>query len=177
MSVALESRASRAESGQERASAMLPVLRPFRAADYVALHALCSRTHGQPLVDDPMAVGAAYAASGPAFTALSGGCVMAIAGLVLIWPGRASAWAVLNPAARGDLRAALWITIQIRKSLRVLARAHGLRRIEAQARRDDPRAIRWLMALGFTAEGELDRYGPDGADYLAFSRLTEDARG
>ena len=45
------------------------------------------------------------------------------------------------------------------------------RRIQANVKADDERAVRWIRLLGFENEGLMRAFGPDGADFRRFVRL------
>lgn len=105
------------------------------------------------------------AASGRAWTGLYDGRVIGVAGLGTHWAGRAEAWCLL---AR-DVPVRAWPAIH-RAALREIAAA-GLRRIEATSRAGFEQGGRWLLMLGFHAEGAMPAYGPDGSDHIRWARV------
>lgn len=46
----------------------------------------------------------------------------------------------------------------------------NLHRLQITVRCEDMRAVRWARAIGFTIDGMMMRYGPDGSDYYLMSR-------
>lgn len=158
-----------------------PTVRPFEPLDYVTLHSLCARQQGRPLVPDPWAVGEAYQKAGPAFTVEGVICgtthsVIASAGLVLQWPGRATSWAILTPDLRSDVRLALWLVLTIKRGLKALIAHHGLRRVEADVVCGNGDGVRLVRALGFgPPEGISRKYGLAGEDCLRYAMIVEGA--
>jgi hypothetical protein len=132
---------------------------PFEPAHYVAA------TQGQVLWQDAAEVGRIWARSGPAFTALLDGEVLAVAGIALAlpWGGVGHAWAVVTPQARAH---GVWLTRQIIRGLRAIVQAHRLRRVEADVVAGHERAEALVYALGFRDEHLMRAYGPDGVDFL-----------
>lgn len=167
-------------------------VRPFRTSDYVALHEAILQANGIRMVENPVAVGAAYGAGGPAFTAFLQGAIpmggwensylLGSAGLVIQWPGRATAWAVLSPELRRQPRLALWFTSRLKGTLRRLMVEHRLHRVEADVWAKNGTGIRWLKAIGFGSpladdpnarapEAFMESYGPNGEDAYRYVLL------
>lgn len=98
---------------------------------------------------------------------LEGSRVAACAGFLLPWPGRAVAWSLFGIVAAGE-----WAPIYRRcaRMIRSAERA-GLRRIEAQADAGFRPACRFLEALGFTPEGLMRAWSPDGRDHWLYARV------
>ena len=42
-------------------------------------------------------------------------------------------------------------------------------------RQDHGVSVRWLHRLGFTYEGRMEAYGPDGSAHLRFARFRDDS--
>ena len=91
--------------------------------------------------------------------------VVACAGVLKIWEGRAVAWAMFDHELGGT--GMLRVTREIRKKLDEL----DFRRIEATAITSFPPAARFLEMLGFHAEGVMLKYGSDGSDHILFARV------
>lgn len=101
--------------------------------------------------------------AGPCWTAVHGGQVLACAGLVIYWHGRAGAWMLLS--ADFPRRAWPWAR---RTVLEGMARARdqlGLRRIEAETLADWPPGATFLRGCGFHREGRMLQYSAEGDDY------------
>lgn len=101
---------------------------------------------------------------GCSFTAMDGDRVLAIAGVVPLWEGRAEAWALLSANIRRDFLA---IHHAVERWLQVCP----FRRVEAAVDAEFPEAVRWVERLGFEREGPLRAFTPDGRDCIRFARV------
>lgn len=104
-------------------------------------------------------------AAGPAWAAIADGEVIACAGLVPVWEGRAYAWALL---ARGAGRHMLRLTRQIRSRLD----AAGYRRVEMAVDSGFGAGCRWATLLGFRLETPFPMQGylPNGKAAYLYAR-------
>lgn len=102
------------------------------------------------------------AMAGNSYTIVRDGAPIACGGVIPLWPGVASAWALA-----GDLDFALARLI-LRQVRRAIAEIDGLRRVEATARADWPQAQNLLRHLGFRPELRLDAYDVEGGDHILF---------
>lgn len=109
-----------------------------------------------------------YAQWGPAWTLLSDGRPIMSGGVVILWPGVGEAWTLISKQVTDYPLAAVKA---LRKCIAEAVERHGLRRIQATARRNDDRAVALLHVLGFKVEGLMPRYGPDGEDYYMCGRV------
>lgn len=101
---------------------------------------------------------------GKSFTAMDGERVLAIAGVIPIWKGRGEAWALLG----GDIRRHF---LAIHHAVARFLDVCELTRIEAAVDADFPQGRAWVERLGFTYEGPLAKYTPDGRDCLRYARI------
>lgn len=94
------------------------------------------------------------------------GNLVACAGISEIWKGVGMAWAVFGELPQGSTRrvALLFYDYLVR-----LMEWHGLWRVQADVKADFPAGHRFVRFLGFTHEGSMRAYGPDGADYERYS--------
>lgn len=129
----------------------------------------------RPMPADWRDQGAAMLRAGPCWTAVHEGQVLACAGLVLHWRGRAGAWCAIG--ADFPRRAWPWLHREVAARLPMLMRELGLRRLEAEAIAGWPQGALWLRRLGFRHEGPMRAFGPDGADYDRWALLKEPAHG
>lgn len=95
-------------------------------------------------------------------TLLIGGEIAGIMGVAPIWDGLGEVTMVPSPLLYRHLKVVLrqaptWIDT----AFNVL----GLRRLQALSLVDHPKHARFLKALGFTHEGTLRGYGPNGEDF------------
>lgn len=142
----------------------------MRARPYIAGDARLVRVQAEQTIEARGSVGLeadAAAKAGPSYTILNADRVVAVGGLVPLWRGFATAWAF---AEELDARTGAFVRGQIRTAINELG---FVRRIEATARADFPRAMGFLMALGFDPVALLKSYGADGADYWLYAWLKE----
>ena len=90
------------------------------------------------------------------------------AGILPQWPGRAIAWALLTR----ELTARHFLRVH-HKVLNVLLGAHGrgARRIETTVDAGFDAGHRWARALGFSPEGLMRSYSPEGRDHVLYARI------
>lgn len=109
------------------------------------------------------------AAAAASWSAMLDGRCIGLGFVWVRWPGRAEAGLLLGAGVVGSLMVPVH-----RKTTAVLAetaRLHSLRRIETTVRQGFEAGHRWANMLGFTAEGILRRYAPDGSDYVMYALL------
>ena len=108
--------------------------------------------YGQELVD-----------AGPCYTVRQGGKIICCAGVVELWQGRASAWALLSGEAGRSM-------IGLHRMVEDFLDGCGIRRVEAYVYPDFEPGHRWARMLGFEREG-LMRAFQQGADMYMYSRI------
>lgn len=113
--------------------------------------------------------GAKLLASGPCWSAVHDGEVIACAGLALHWPGRAGAWCLIG--ARFPRSGWIWLHRQVSQGLAKATADLRLRRIEAEAAYGWPPGARWLGMLGFEREGVMRAFGHGGEDFERWARI------
>jgi len=111
----------------------------------------------------------ARAAAGWAFSGFEQGQWLGAAGLLPWWPGVAEAWLLLAPAGR---KVPLAAVRALKKGLETLIQTMRVHRLQASVRADFGQARKMAEVLGFHEESRMAKYGPDGADYLRYVRLT-----
>ena len=102
--------------------------------------------------------------TGKAFTAIDGETVLACAGIVPFWEGRAEAWAIMSH----DLKRHFLL---IHRATERFLDACGFPRVEANVDANFGCAQRWMDMLGFVSEGLMHKYTPDGRDCTRFARI------
>jgi len=108
--------------------------------------------------------GRALCAAGEGFTAFAGVTVIACAGVVRCWPGRAQAWSLMSehlPQYKKSIHKAV---------TRYLDRC-VVRRLEMTVDPTHAAAMRWAERLGFTYESTMPGYGPFGETHAMYVRL------
>jgi len=110
---------------------------------------------------------ASQAAMGAAVTAFMYNRPIAVFGVVHIWNGVGEMWSLFDNAAR-EYRATM--LRGGRTFTDIAMRYLHLHRLQITVRCEDMRAVRWARAIGFTIDGMMIAYGPDGSDYYLMSR-------
>lgn len=109
--------------------------------------------------------GTSLAVPDKSFAALDGDRVLACAGVLPLWEGRAEAWALLSPDLKRNF-------VHIHFATARFLGACGIRRIEAHVDAELGCAKRWVEMLGFEYEGPLRSFTPDGRDCLRYARVS-----
>lgn len=107
------------------------------------------------------------AQSGNAFTAILHGSPVACFGSVHIWNGVEEMWLLIEERGR-KFSKSLTRAAMAYRDFRVIS--GNLHRIQITVRCEDMRAVRWGTAIGFTIDGMMKAYGPDGSDHYLMSR-------
>lgn len=106
------------------------------------------------------------------FTMLKDGSPIACAGLIPLWHGRASAWALIgNRVDRYDM---IWIHRRVRFFLDMIQRDQLYRRIEATVLNSFDEGHRWVRLLGFEPEGLMRCYDAWAQDNMLYARVRYD---
>ena len=138
------------------------IVEPYRAEH---LHAL-DLQEAQAYIGPNLTVEHAKALeSVHAITATQDGRVLAVGGVIELWPGRAFIWSYL------DRQAAKHMIAIHRVAQRMLAGYHGSR-IEADVDLDFEPGHRWMKMLGFKLETAcMLKYRPDGGAMSKYVRI------
>lgn len=139
--------------------ATTPRLVPFRA-DHLRL--FVNRDNGQNHLLDK--------ANNPAFTAILNHKIYGCAGIILNWPGFATAWTLFTKELIDEYP--IWTTKTVRAVLKDWIRMYKLQRIELTALAEHKNYGRWAEALGFEAEhGYARKYTPDHKDVIRYELI------
>lgn len=106
--------------------------------------------------------------SGPAYTLIIDDQVVGCAGVILLGWNRGEAWTLFSSLL---YRYKLTVIKSIRTYLERIARAHKLKRIQAQVRSDFREGMRFMEFMGFESEGVLKAFGPRGEDIIMYARI------
>lgn len=105
-------------------------------------------------------------------TMWAGDVPIAAYGIVSMWEGVATVWALLSDEATDTYPVAL--TRRVREMLDEMIDSMEIVRVQAEARVDHPAARNWLEGFGFEVEGTMACYGPeDHADYYLMARIMD----
>jgi RimJ/RimL family protein N-acetyltransferase len=102
--------------------------------------------------------------AGPCYSAFCGARVVACAGIVEFWAGRAQVWSLLAEEMPQYRKA-------IHRAVKGFLETYRVRRLECLV---DPRSepsMRWATHLGFHVEHLMRAYTPHGDDQLMYVRL------
>lgn len=137
---------------------------PFQANHLAALNLQPAQAYMLPYIERADYT-VALESSGPAYSALADGRIIACAGVAEIWPGRGAAWALLansGPCHFGTVHRAVCRFLD----------GCGIRRVEAYVDPEFDAARRWMRLLGFRLEtpDPMRAFGDDGRDMLLYAR-------
>jgi hypothetical protein len=139
-------------------------IEPFKP-EHLAMLAL--QPHQQPMRAFMQTPGyAEMLAETDAFTVYIDGRIVMCAGVMTLWEGRGTAWALLTGDLGGEHMR------RVHYAAKRYFDASTLRRIEATCDVDFEEGHRWLRLLGFTLETPVMRnYRPDGGDESMYVRV------
>lgn len=109
----------------------------------------------------------------PAFTALFEDKIVGVGGLLILWDGVGEMWLMLTADCKREGIFGIMALQAIKDKVDELIREHKMRRVQCTVRVDFPKARKMVEALGFTLEGLMRCYCPDGSDVWLFARITE----
>jgi hypothetical protein len=108
--------------------------------------------------------GEALQRGGPAYSAFVEDAVIACAGVVLQWEGRAVAWSLLSLSMPTALTAVF-------KHTKRFLNQYAARRVECTVDPRSAQAKNWATHLGFRYEGLMRAYTPQGDDMELWARV------
>lgn len=111
-----------------------------------------------------MAHGQGLKAAGPCQSALVGLDVVACAGVIEFWPGRAQAWALLSDQFPSHVKT-------VHRAVKAFLDGYQVTRLECLVDPRHPATIRWAKRLGFTYESTMPKYTPHGDTQEMWVRL------
>jgi len=111
------------------------------------------------------------ALQGPSYTIRDGNHILSCCGVRVLWPGVGEAWLIFSPEIE---KHTLEATKIIRTYLAKIIADCELRRVQAFATVNSPKAARYLEVLGFQREGVLRKLGRDGSDHYCYAIVAGD---
>lgn len=108
--------------------------------------------------------GQALANAGGGFTAFDGMDVVAMAGIVKIWQGRAMTWALITPKIKDRV-------VIIHRAVYRYIQRYRCARLECVIDPQFPESVEWARRLGFRYESTMPRYAIDGRSMDMYVRL------
>jgi len=109
--------------------------------------------------------------AGIGITVMQRGTPIGIFGAAKIWDGLHEAWFMVGEATR---RYGIAMTKVAKKFILLKFQEDSLNRLQITVRCDDVRAYKWAKCLGFSEDGVMRRFGPDGSDFFMMSIVRED---
>jgi hypothetical protein len=110
--------------------------------------------------------GQALARQGGGFTAFEGMEVIAVAGIALLWPGRAMVWALMTPRMPSRI-------VVIHRAVFRYLRHYRCARVECVIDPVFAESVEWARRLGFHYESTMPKYAMDGRSMDLYVRLEE----
>lgn len=135
---------------------------PFEPWHFHWLRLQPTQAHLASLMTDEH--GEAIMTAGPCFSAFVGYDVIACAGIIQLWPGRAQVWSLLSESMPLYYRT-------IHRAVKRYIQDYPVRRLECIV---DPRhhdAVRWAEHLGFVKESTMSAYDMHGNDQAMYVRV------
>lgn len=105
-------------------------------------------------------------ANGLAYAAVEGDTVLACAGLLPMWEGRAEAWALMGSDLKRNF-------VAIHHAAQRFLSIADFRRIEAVVDAEFCNGKKWMERLGFQPEGLMRAYTPDGRDCIRYAKVRD----
>jgi hypothetical protein len=106
--------------------------------------------------------------SGSVGTVMYDGRILCIMGHFMLWPG---VWEIFTFPSKYIDRYAYQYLKYSKRYLKTQMSVFGIRRYQTTSL-DNEVTNRWMEFLGFTKEGNLKGYGPDGADYCSWRLIS-----
>lgn len=94
------------------------------------------------------------------------GQVLLVGGLIPEWENRATLWSLMSKHSGPYMRRILFETLKFLEE-------RPFRRIESTVQVGFDAGNRWMRMLGFSVEGYMRAYAPDGSDMLLYARILE----
>lgn len=105
---------------------------------------------------------------GAVWCAVEDSQVLCMSGICILWRGVGEAWALMVPEALRHFKA---IHRKAQEVVDTFFDTGVLVRLHTSVLKGFTPGYRWVEHLGFHWEGEMERYGPDGRDYIRFARI------
>jgi hypothetical protein len=143
---------------------------PFKACHWYSLRATDGVDELTGLPDEHHA--RILAGGGPAYSALAENKIIGIGGVFVLWPGNGEAWCLVSPEIQ---KHKFFFFRQSLRYLDMMARQHHLERIQAAVRVDFEAGLKFVEALGFQAEGIMEKYYR-GRTFIRFAKIYEEGK-
>ncbi len=109
----------------------------------------------------------------PAYTIIFDDEIVGVGGMIILWKGVAEMWLMLTANCRKEGFFGIIAFEAIKNKVDEMLEEHKIRRAQCTVRVDFPKARKMVVALGFTLEGLMKCYCPDGCDVWLYARITK----
>lgn len=106
---------------------------------------------------------------GPSGALYYNGKLLGIIGVVVLWKGVGEVWTIIDDSVKRQFKRQL-IT-GVRTALDIAQISLALTRVQVAIESDADYSRSWPLALGFTQEGVMRKFGMDGSDYTLYGRI------
>lgn len=96
---------------------------------------------------------------------------VAACGMTMPWPSVASVFMAFSQMVEDDAEIARQTFWTIKGFIKQIFQDYHLHRMEADTPDDCDGQVRWMKLLGFDLEGVMQKYDPQGRDYLRFAKV------
>lgn len=112
----------------------------------------------------------AISCSGPMNTLYDdvSGEIVGIVGFQIFWDGVAETWSIMS---KNSDKHRVGLARAVKEGMDFYAKAMNLKRLQATCPGGMACGDRWFEFLGFTKEGLMKSFGPDGSDYYLYARI------
>mgnify|MGYP003140876557 FL=1 len=108
-----------------------------------------------------------YSKMGPAYAAVHHGRPVGIFGCIPLWEGVAECWLITDVNLTDIARPFHRVT---KHMFDLFMSELNLVRLQVTVHSQNVLALKWIKTLYFKEEGRLEKYGPDGQDFIMFAR-------
>ncbi len=144
---------------------------PFEPGHLLRLRPRAYERRFLGLIGDRDAYATALAVPGLSFTGLVDGAVLGCGGTYPLQRGVGEVWLALSEHFEIGVPDRGWVWIdRAARALLAAALEDGFHRLQTAIEVDFRPGHNWVRRLGFSEEGIMRKYGPDGKDYMRFAR-------
>lgn len=104
------------------------------------------------------------------YTFLKNGQVVVIVGLYMPWPGMAEGFMITTSLVE---RHPIAFHKAMMRGIHIMGDRRSLRRLQVAVHVAHPTGHKWIQRAGFRCEGFMEKYGPDGSDYIRYAMTWE----
>jgi len=142
-------------------------IKPFKAEHAMQLELRPEESEAKDNLDLYKQFADMHYSNGPACSLYYQGKLLFCCGVVLMYPGVGLAWIACDKAIKGFGRECLHYGRMI---LDEIIEQYKLHRVQAEIKSSVDYFHKFILRLGFEEEGTMRKYGPDGSDYILYSR-------